>query len=94
MQICTAHECGKPAITSWTSSMTGATYWECADHAPVHFGGSGDERPTAASLGLRTRSTRPFVLVRDGRIVGFAESDGEAVQRRARREGAVIVRTR
>lgn len=80
--------CGKPAVTSFTSNASGVTYYECREH---------DARPisvTAAPVLFKhppTRSRRPFLLLRNDSIVGYADSRGPAVMKRARRLGAVVV---
>lgn len=82
--------CGLPAVMSFVSGRTGVTYHECALHAIAtapavarHYG------PTRAHP--PTRTSRPYVLVAGGRIVGYADSDGPAVAKRAARLGASIV---
>lgn len=89
--------CGAPAATSFTS-RSGVTYHECAEHTyvpPVRHGiVRSTERETAASLGIKTRTTRPFVLVRDGVLVGYADAVTPAVEKRARLIGAKILPTK
>lgn len=80
--------CGKPAVTSFTSRMSGVTYFECAEHAP-HA-----STATAAVVSERfnTRSESPFLLVVEGtKVVGYALSNGPAVLKRARKLGAEVV---
>ena len=78
--------CGAPAIVSFTTSR-GETLHECEAHAVgvrvVHDPASVPHPPT--------RTTKPFVLVRDGRIVGYADSRGPRVMDRAARLGAEVV---
>ena len=31
--VSSGEKCGRPAVSSWTSSMSGETYYECQDHA-------------------------------------------------------------
>jgi hypothetical protein len=80
--------CGAPAVYSWTTSR-GATYHECAEH--LCPGAVAYPVQSTTCLHPPTRTTKPFVLVRDGKIVGYAESASLAVQRRAARLGAAIV---
>jgi len=89
--------CGQPAVTTFTSKRTGQVFAECATHDVSHIMAQvADEvlAETAASLGIKTASTSPFVLVRDGAIVGYARTDGPAVAERARKLGARILPTR
>jgi hypothetical protein len=87
--------CGQPAVASFTSKRSGATYYECADHCAGVHEPVGHARVTAKSMGLKTRTTKPFVLVDGtGRIVGYADSDGPLVKARAMRQFAVVVPTR
>ena len=85
-------KCGKPAVTSFTSRR-GETFHECAEHASgwvdTPFTPTGADH-TPARIRRRT-TTRPFVLVRHGAIVGYADARTEAVEKRARRLGATIV---
>jgi hypothetical protein len=77
--------CGKPVVSTFTA-RNGAVYGECAEHcANVH------EAAGHTAAHPATRTTKPFVLVAGGRIVGYAESTGPAVQKRAARLGAKIV---
>jgi hypothetical protein len=77
--------CGKPSIASFVSG-SGRTYHECAEHAVGATPAPVKAKPTHPP----TRTTRPFVLVRHGKIVGYAESRANA-QSRAARLGAEIV---
>lgn len=80
--------CGAPAVYSWTTSR-GNTYHECAEH--LCPGEVAYPVQSTTVLHPPTRTTRPFVLVRDGKIVGYAESASPAVKVRASRLGAAIV---
>lgn len=79
--------CGQPVVSTFTSKRDGTVYGECAEHcacpheAPAHT-------PPAHPP---TRTTKPFVLVAAGAIVGYAESKSPAVLRRAARLGAQVV---
>lgn len=89
-------KCGQPAVTSFTS-LRGGRYHECIDHilvaAPIAVRRR-DAFVTAESLGLKTRTTRPYVLVADGRIVGYADSRSQDVVKRAKRVGATVLPVR
>ena len=90
----TGERCGKPAVTSFTS-RSGKTYYECAEHAPADAPVVTEPvRETAATLGIKTASTRPYVLVRDGAIVGYADAHTTAVAKRAAKLGARIIPTK
>jgi hypothetical protein len=80
--------CGQPAVTTFRS-LRGGVFAECADHAVNVSGADLLVRRTAAHP--PTRTSKPFVLVADGAIVGYADSDGPAVQKRAAKLGAQIV---
>jgi hypothetical protein len=83
----TGAKCGRPAITSFVSKRTGETLHECAEHC--------FSMPAAVSpapMVYRTSSKRPFLLVRLGEVVGYADTDGPAVQKRASKLGAKVVR--
>ena len=91
--------CGRPAVASFTSKRTGERFHECREHCVSVVEPTEGHTPaagptTAASLGIVTRSTSPFVLVRDRRIVGYALAVTPAVERRARNLGATIMVTR
>lgn len=97
---CTVHMatglCGADAVTTFTG-RDGTVYAECADHAPRTVDRPAPIDParvTAATLGLRTATTRPYVLVRDGAVVGYADAPTAAVVARARRLRARIIPTR
>ena len=79
--------CGQPAVVSFTS-RSGVVYHECAEHAVP---GQPGLIATPRAAHPHTRTTAPFVLVRDGKIVGYAHSTSEAVAKRAARLGAKIV---
>jgi len=83
-----AYWCGKPAVASFVA-RSGVTYYECAEHAVPYANHAGAATPVRQHP--PTRTTRPYVLVRDGEIVGYAEAVTIAVERRARRLGAKIV---
>lgn len=71
--------CGRPAVTSWTSSR-GETFHECAEHAVTI---PETPEPEVAEH-PRTTTTRSHVLVKAGRIVGFTDSpESTASKRRA-----------
>jgi hypothetical protein len=78
--------CGKPSIASFVSG-SGRTYHECAEHAVGAAPAPVAKQPAPHPP---TRTTRPFVLVRHGKIVGYAESRANA-QSRAARLGAEVV---
>jgi hypothetical protein len=86
----TGERCGKPAVTTFVG-RNGEIFAECADHAPASLATSGmvESAPLAHPP---TRTTKPFVLVRNGAIVGYAESASPAVEKRAARLGAKIVK--
>jgi len=78
--------CGQPAVASFTAKRSGVTYFECADHcAGVH------EPVGHVPAHPPTRTSKPFVLVAAGVIVGYADSAGPAVAKRAAKLGAAIV---
>ena len=79
--------CGQPAVSTWTSSR-GFVYAECADHCQAP---AVEQAGPAAVRHPATRTTRPFVLVAKGQIVGYADSAGPAVAKRAAKLGATIV---
>ncbi len=86
----TGERCGKPAVTTFVG-RNGEVFAECAEHAPANLATSGPVE--AAPLPHPpTNTTHAFVLVRDGKIVGYAASRGHAVVRRAARLGAEIVK--
>ena len=80
--------CGAPAVTTFVTRR-GDTFAECVNHAVAPP--TQEHAPVAVAAHPPTRTTHPFVLVRDGRIVGYACTDTGAVERRAQRLGAVIV---
>src|SRR5688572_18548622 len=82
--------CGAPAVTTFTSKMSGTTYGECAEHAPPSAVPT-PVAPAAGSLVLRTRSVAPYALVAHGAIVGYAYSTSAAVAKRAAKLGARIL---
>ena len=84
--------CGEPAVTSFTSRR-GVTYHECAKH-DMRTSIERLVRETAESLGIKTRTAKPYVLVCDGAVVGYAESAGPAVAKRAAKLGARIIPTK
>ena len=86
----TGERCGKPAVSSFTTSR-GETFHECAEHDTASLFASGHRTTPHREAHPPTRTTRPFVLVRNGEIVGYADSAGPAVQKRAARLGAAIV---
>lgn len=87
-------KCGKPAVHTWTGRL-GDVYHECADHVAIPAAAPAPAvEETAATLGLKTRSRRPFVLVAHGAIVGYADAVTPAVTKRAARLGARVLRTR
>lgn len=94
--VVVAHDarCGKPAVTSFTSKRDGRVFAECAEHAAP--GATLAARVDALDVALaphpKTRSTAPLLLVRSGAIVGYAHKRTLAVERRADKLGAVIVR--
>lgn len=86
--------CGEPGVTSFTSG-SGQVYAECASHVlPFHVRNAQLKELQAAEAEAlpkhKTRTTRPFVLVRNGEIVGYAETASEVVQKRAERLGAKV----
>ena len=90
----TGGTCGRPAVATFTGS-NGTSYGECDDHhfytspADVAAALSSSSTPAAHPA---TRTTRPYVLVADGRIVGYANSASADVVRRADRLGAQVVK--
>jgi len=81
--------CGQPAVYTWIASRSGATYHECAEHLCP-----GEVAHTVQSitrLHPPTATTKPYVLVRNGKIVGYADSASQSVKNRAARLGAAIV---
>lgn len=82
----TGDKCGAPAVYTFTSARTGTVYGECKAHTPAAA-----VTPKARAEHPRTRSTAPFLLVRDGRVVGYAHSAGESTAKRALKLGAAIV---
>lgn len=84
----TGARCGKPSVAFWKNSRD-ELFLECADHyVAVGTAEVAHQAPTHPP----TRTSKPFVLVADGVIVGYADSDGPAVRKRADRLGAAIVR--
>ena len=81
--------CGQPVVSTFTS-RDGVVYGECADHCGDPHEAAG---PSVVPPGAhpRTRSQAPFLLVRDGKIVGYAYSRSDAVAKRAARLGAKII---
>jgi hypothetical protein len=95
---CTIHvalgtECGKPAVITLTSTR-GGVYHECADHAAPSdvAAATAPPAPAAPAAHPKTATSKPFVLVASGEIVGYADSRGPLVVKRAARLGAEIVR--
>lgn len=87
--------CGQPAVAEFTAKRSGVTYYECAEHCADAHEPVGHERVTAKSLGLKTRTTKPFVIVDcTGRIIGYADSCSPAVQARAMRRFATVIPVR
>jgi hypothetical protein len=86
----TGERCGKPAVTTFTG-RNGEIFAECADHAPASLATSGMVEAAPAPH-PPTKTTHAYVLVRDGKIVGYGASRGPAVVRRAARLGAQIVK--
>lgn len=82
--------CGQPAVTTFTGHY-GQVYAECAEHAPASAPRTVE---TSAAAHPPTRTTRPYVLVAHGEIVGYADARTPAVEKRAARLGARIVPVR
>lgn len=80
--------CGAAAVSSFVASC-GETFAECAVHNSSHLF---PEAITRRAGHPPTRTTRAFVLVRDGIIVGYSDTDGDRAAKRARRLGADLVR--
>lgn len=55
-RTCTAHDCGAPAVTSWTN-RNGVTYWECASHAPASHVPASDGSRTVVVHGVQKTGT-------------------------------------
>jgi hypothetical protein len=91
-----AGRCGKPAVTSFTSSRTGEVFAECEEHRMDFAVGPaiGPAVETCKTLGIPTRTTQPFAIVAHGRIVGYAAAITERTQLRALRLGGRIVPVR
>jgi len=89
----TGERCGKPATYSFTRN--GVTYHECAEHDLAAWGRDvevdGDTHRLVPAH-PPTRTTRPYVLVSRGKIVGYAEAVTPAVEARARRLRASVVK--
>ena len=88
----TGGRCGQAAAVRFVTSR-GAVYYECRDHAATPVRGLArldDHQAPAQHPPTRTR--RPYVLVRDGAIVGYADAVTVAVEARAARLGARIVK--
>ncbi len=86
VRTATAGECGAPAVYE----LPGTSFAECAEH---HVPELVVPLPPATPV-PKTRTTRPFVLVRAGEIVGYAEAVTPAVRRRALRLRAEILPTK
>lgn len=82
----TGGRCG--AAATYKLVVRGRTYYECAEHAMVPT--TVPPAPAPAEH-PPTKTTKPYVLVREGEIVGYAEAVTEAVEKRARRLDAKIV---
>ena len=80
----TGARCGAPAVATFTG-RGGVVFAECVAHT------TGAPAAAVPVAHPPTRTTKPFVLVRGGRIIGYADTAGPAVVRRAARLGAVIV---
>jgi len=78
--------CGQPVVTTF-ASRSGAVYGECADHAVA----VPDVAPVSPGDRPLTRSQAPFLLVRDGQVVGYAYSRSDKVAKRAAKLGAKII---
>lgn len=85
--------CGKPAVTTFTSKRTGDVFAECVDHATT-VSVKAVVTPTAATLGIKTASGHRFVLVRDDKVVGYADDHTLDAVKRAARLGARIIPTK
>lgn len=93
MVTATGGRCGAPAVTTFTS-RSGKVFAECAVHDMRPAAEVAEYRTTAATLGIKTATRRPYVLVRDGAIVGYADAVTAAVEKRARKLGARIIPTK
>jgi len=95
MNLCTVTSgpgftpCGAPAVTSFVSTLSGDTLYECAEHdaSPMPVAAPAPKR-------YRTRSERAFLIVdpRTDKVLGYADFDEEPTRRRARRLGGIVVR--
>jgi hypothetical protein len=79
--------CGAPAVTTFTSARTGEVFAECEAHAVA----TPAVEEAAPAAHPPTRTACPFVLVKHGKIVGYAEAITPRVRKRAARLGAAIV---
>ncbi|NCG18648.1 MAG: hypothetical protein GWP91_06520 [Rhodobacterales bacterium] len=85
--------CSKTSVVTFTSS-SGSTFAECAEHASTRVEAKVEAvEVTAKSLGIKTRTTRAFVLVKEGKVVGYAETKSAAVLKRAAKAGAEVIAT-
>jgi hypothetical protein len=83
--------CGAPAVATFTTKA-GTVYSECAVHAPASATAAPATVEEAPAAHPYTETRHPFVLVSNGRIVGYAASRSQAVQDRAAKLHAKIVK--